>query len=202
MLKNYFKIALRNIFKNKIYSFINIIGLAVGLAGFILISILIKNELSYESFQKKGDRIYRVVEIQNQEGIGHLKVAVTMGPLSPALKNYFPGIENTTRLKPAPSVFCKIGSEGYYEDGLSFAEPSIFDIFTIPFIEGDPKTALNAPKSLVISQSTAKKYFKNEDPIGKTISFHTVFGVFDLTVTGVIEDYPKNSHIYFDMLAP
>ncbi|MEJ2616252.1 MAG: hypothetical protein P8Z35_14945, partial [Ignavibacteriaceae bacterium] len=95
MLKNYLKIALRNIFKNKIYSFINIIGLAVGLAGFILISILIKNELSYESFQKKGDRIYRVVEIQNQEGIGHLKVAVTMGPLSPALKNYFPGIENT-----------------------------------------------------------------------------------------------------------
>jgi putative ABC transport system permease protein len=202
MLKNYLKIALRNIFKNKIYSFINIIGLAVGLAGFILISILIKNELSYESFQKKGDRIYRVVEIQNQEGIGHLKVAVTMGPLSPALKNYFPEIENTTRLKPAPSVFCKIGSEGYYEDGLSFAEPSVFDIFTIPFIEGDPKTALNAPQSLVISQSTAQKYFKNEDPIGKTISFHTVFGVFNLTVTGVIKDYPKNSHIFFDMLAP
>ncbi len=202
MLKNYLKIALRNIFKNKIYSFINIIGLAVGLAGFILISILIKNELSYENFQKKGDRIYRVVEIQNQEGIGHLKVAVTMGPLSPALKNYFPEIENTTRLKPAPSVFCKIGSEGYYEDGLSFAEPSVFDIFTIPFIEGDPKTALNSPQSLVISQSTAKKYFKNEDPIGKTISFHSVFGVFNLTVTGVIKDYPKNSHIFFDMLAP
>ena len=202
MFKNYLKIALRNVFKNKIYSFINIIGLAVGLAGFILISILIKNELSYESFQKKGDRIYRVVEIQNQEGIGHLKVAVTMGPLSPALKNYFPEIENTTRLKPASSVFCKVGSEGYYEDGLSFAEPSVFNIFTIPFVEGDPKTALNAPQSLVISQSIAKKYFKNEDPIGKTISFHTVMGKYDLTVTGVIKDFPKNSHIFFDMLAP
>ncbi len=202
MFKNYFKIAFRNILKNKVYSFINIAGLAIGLAGFILISILIKNELSYENFHKKGDRIYRVVEIQNQEGIGRLNVAVTMGPLSPALKSYFPEIENSTRLKPAPSVFCKIGSEGYYEDGLSFAESSVFDIFTIPFIEGDPKTALNAPQSLVISQSTAKKYFKNEDPIGKTLSFHTVFGVFDLTVTGVIKDYPKNSHIFFDMLAP
>ena len=179
MLKNYIKIAFRNILKNKIYSFINIVGLAVGLAGFILISILIKNELSYESFHKKADRIYRVVEIQNQPGIGKLDVAVTMGPLSPALKNYFPEIENSARLKPSPSVFCKIGSEGYYEDGLSFADPSVFDIFTIPFVEGDPKTALNSPQSLVISQSTAKKYFKNEDPIGKTLSFHTLFGVFE-----------------------
>ena len=89
MLKNFIKIAFRNILKNKIYSFINISGLAIGLAGFILITILIKNELSYDSFNKKADRIYRVVEIQNQENIGKLKVAVTMGPLAPAVKRIF-----------------------------------------------------------------------------------------------------------------
>ena len=113
MFKNYLKIAVRNIFKNKIYSFINIAGLSIGLAGFILISILIKNELSYENFHRKENRIYRVVEIQNQKGIGKLNVAVTMGPLSPALKDYFPEIENSARLKPVPSVFCKIGSVGF-----------------------------------------------------------------------------------------
>ena len=202
MFKNYFKIALRNVLKNKVYSFINIIGLAIGLAGFILISILIKNELGYENFNKKIDRIYRVVEIQNQNGIGKLNVAVTMGPLSPALKNYFPEIESSARLKPMPSVFCKIGSESFYEDELSFADPSVFDIFTIPFVEGNPKTALDAPQSLVISQSIAKKYFGNKNPIGKTILFDTFIGKWKFTVTGVIRDYPKNSHIFFNMLAP
>ena len=202
MIKNYFKIALRNILKNKVYSFINISGLAIGLAGFILISILIKNELGYENFNKKIDRIYRIVEIQNQNGIGKLNVAVTMGPLSPALKNYFPEIESSARLKPIPSVFCKIGSEGFYEDKLSFADPSVFDIFTIPFVEGNPQTALSAPHSLVISQSIAKKYFGNENPVGKAILFDTFIGKWEFTVTGVIQDYPKNSHIFFNMLAP
>jgi putative ABC transport system permease protein len=200
MFKNYLKIAFRNILKNKIYSFINIAGLAIGLAGFILISILIKNELSYENFHKKADRIYRVVEIQNQKGIGKLNVAVTMGPLSRALKNYFPEIENSIRLMPVPSVFCKIGTEGFYEDGLSFADPQVFNIFTIPFIEGDPKTALSNPNSLVISQSIAKKYFDNNNPVGKVITISYVLGKADFTVTGVIKDYPENSHIFFNML--
>ena len=200
MLKNYLKIAIRNIFKNKIYSFINIAGLAIGLAGFILISILIKNELSYENFHKKADRIYRVVEIQNQKGIGKLNVAVTMGPLSPALKDYFPGIESSARLKPVLSVFCKIGTEGFYEDGLSFADPSVFDIFNIPFVNGNPETALETPQSLVISETIAHKYFNNLNPLGKTITLSSSTGNSDFIVTGVIKDYPKNSHIFFNML--
>ena len=200
MLKNYLKIAIRNIFKNKIYSFINIAGLAIGLAGFILISILIKNELSYENFHKKANRIYRVVEIQNQKGIGKLNVAVTMGPLSPALKDYFPGIESSARLKPVLSVFCKIGTEGFYEDGLSFADPSVFDIFNIPFVNGNPETALETPQSLVISETIAHKYFNNLNPLGKTITLSGSTGNSDFIVTGVIKDYPKNSHIFFNML--
>ncbi len=200
MLKNYWKIAFRNILKNKIYSFINIAGLGIGLAGFILITILIKNELGYESFNKKADRIYRVVEIQNQEGIGKLNVAVTMGPLARALKDYFPEIEKSARMLPVPSVFCKIGQTGFYENGLSFADPQVFDIFTIPFVEGDAATALNNPNSLIISQSLAKKYFNNQDPIGKVITVSYILGTADFTVTGVIKDYPKNSHIFFNML--
>ncbi len=200
MFKNYLKIAVRNIFKNKIYSFINIAGLSIGLAGFILISILIKNELSYENFHKKENRIYRVVEIQNQKGIGKLNVAVTMGPLSPALKDYFPEIESSARLKPVPSVFCKIGSEGFYEDGLSFADQSVFNIFTIPFIKGNPKTALETPNSLIISETIAQKYFNNDNPLGKTITISGVTESSDFIVTGVFKDYPKNSHIFFNML--
>ena len=200
MLKNYFKIAFRNIFKNKVYSFINIFGLAIGLAGFILITILIKNELSYDNFQKKGNRIYRVVEIQNQANIGKIKVAVTMGPLAPAMKDYFPEVESSARIVPSPSLFCKIGIKGFYEKNVAFADPSIFNILTIHFIEGNPKTALKSPFSVVLTQSMASKYFGDESPLGKTISISGIFGTADYKVTGLIKDYPQNSNIYFDML--
>ena len=200
MLKNYLKIAFRNILKNKIYSFINIFGLAIGLAGFILITILIKNELSYDSFNKKADRIYRVVEIQNQENIGKLKVAVTMSPLAPALKEYFPDVENSARIAPAPALFCKVQDKGFYEKEAAFADPSIFDIFTIPFIEGNPSTALESPFSLVLTKSISEKYFGNNSPLGKTIKISTIFGTSDYKVTGLIKDYPENSNINFAML--
>ena len=200
MLKNFIKIAFRNILKNKIYSFINIFGLAIGLAGFILITILIKNELSYDSFNKKADRIYRVVEIQNQENIGKLKVAVTMGPLAPALKEYFPDVENSARIAPAPALFCKVQDKGFYEKEAAFADPSIFDIFTIPFIEGNPNTALESPFSIVLTKSISEKYFGNNNPLDKTIRISTIFGTNDYKVTGLIKNYPENSNINFAML--
>ena len=200
MLKNYFKIALRNIIKNKIYSSINIFGLAIGLAGFMLITILIKNELSYDSFQIKSDRIYRVVEIQNQENIGKLNVAVTMAPLAHALKDYFPGVESTVNILPSDPLFFKIGEQGFYEKNVSFTDPAIFNIFTIPFIKGDPETALADPFSIVITKSIAKKYFGDKDPINKTISVSGPFGDAIYKITGLIKDYPENSHIYFNIL--
>ena len=200
MFKNYIKIAIRNIFKNKIYSFINVIGLAIGLAGFILITILIKNELSYDTFHKKADRIYRVVEIQNQDNIGKIKVAVTMGPLAKAMKDYFAGVENSARMVPSPPIFCKIGVKGFYEKDVSFADPSVFDVLTIPFIEGNQKTALVSPFSIVLTKSAANKYFGNEDPLGKTLTISGIFGTEDYNITGVIKDYPKNSNMSFTML--
>ncbi len=200
MIKNYFKVEYRNIFKNKFYAFINIFGLAIGLTGFILISILIKNELGYDSFNKKADRIYRVVEIQNQANIGKLKVAVTMGPLAQAVKDYFPQVEETARIVPSQTLFCKIGNKGFYEKEISFADPSIFKIFTIPFIQGDPNTALKEPFSIVLTQSMAKKYFGDEDPLGKSISISGIFGTADYKITGIMKDYPQNSNIYFEAL--
>ena len=200
MFKNYFRVAVRNILKNKVYSSINILGLAIGLTGFILISILIKNELGYDSFNKKIDRIYRVVEIQNQENIGKLKIAVTMGPLAPALKEYFPDVEYSARIVPGPTQFCKVGESGYYEKNIAYADPSIFNILTIPFIEGNPKTALEAPFSIVLTQTAARKFFGSQDPLGKTIRISSIFGNDDYKVTGLIKDYPQNSNINFDML--
>ena len=201
MVKNFVKVAVRNILRNKVYSFINIAGLAVGLAGFILISIFIKNELSYDGFNKKVDRIYRVVEIQNQQGIGKLNVAVTMGPLAPALKDYFPEIESSVRMMPSGTVLCKVGDKSFYEKDLSYADGTVFHIFTIPFVEGDPQTALSAPFSLVITKSIARKYFGDENALGKTIKIYNSNGTNAFKVTGVIQDYPENSHIYFNMLA-
>ena len=200
MIKNYLRVAIRNLLRNRTYSFINIAGLATGLAGFILVSIFIKNELSYDTFNEKADRIYRVVETQDFPGIGKQNVAVTMGPLAPALKNYFSQVEGAVRILPVPPSSCKIGDTGFYEKYISFADPSIFNIFTFPLIEGDPKTALESPYSLVISQSIAGKYFGNLNPLGKTIRLDFGMGPHDYAITGVMKDCPQNSHVYFEML--
>ena len=201
MLKNYIKIAVRNLFKNKAFSFINIFGLSVGLASFILISIYIKNEFSYDNFNLKADRIYRPVEIQRPAGLPEQYVAVTMGPLAAALKNDFPEVESAVRIMPSGTFYCRSGDKGFYENGIAFADPQIFDIFTIPFIEGDPANALSEPYSIVLTSSIALKYFGNEDPLGKTLTIYASSGKTEMRITGVIQDYPVNSHLHFRMLA-
>jgi putative ABC transport system permease protein len=200
MFNNFFKIAVRNLIKNKIYSFINIAGLAIGFLCFTLIFIFIKNELRYDTFHKNADQIYRPVEIQHEPGVGTQHVAVTMGPLAPALKNDFPEIINATRIYRLWNVFFKVGENGYYESGTCLVDPDMFDIFTIPFIKGDPATALDEPNNLVITQEIASKFFGDEDPIGKTITASYYWGQDEFTIKGVIENYPKDSHLNFTML--
>ncbi|MFZ0391239.1 MAG: ABC transporter permease [Calditrichia bacterium] len=202
MFKSYFKIALRNLVKNKIYSIINIAGLAIGLACFILISIFIKNELSYDAFHEKKDRIYRPVEIQHPPGVGTQHVAVTMGPLAPALKNDFPEVQEAVRIFRRNNIYFKIGENGYYENSVSFADPSIFNVFSIPLIKGDPDQVLNSPTSMVISERIARKFFGNEDPVGKVMTVSHYWGQDEFTVTGVMENYPENSHLEFEILGP
>ncbi len=145
MLANYLKIAFRNLTKNKAYSSINICGLAIGLACFILIASYIKNELSYDNFHENAERIYRPYGIHERPGIGVQRNAVTPGPLGPALARDFSEVVSATRVRPMFTMFCKVGDEGFYEQDGAYADPSIFEIFTIPLVNGDPANALTEP---------------------------------------------------------
>ena len=170
MLKNYFKIALRNLARFKVYSFINLAGLAVGMACSILIILFIQDELNYDKFNKNADRIYRLSrEWFNQDGTSSLHLARVAPPIGPLLKNDFPNIiEEETRVASDWSTLLQVGDKTFIEDRFFWAENSFFKIFTFKFIAGDPNTALKEPYSVVLTESMAKKYFGNENPIGKT----------------------------------
>ena len=200
MFKNYIKIAIRNIFRQRIYSLINIVGLAIGISCCILILLFVRYELSYDKFNKKADRIYRVTrEWFNEDGTSSLHLARVAPPIGPLLKNDFPNIiEEEARFLQDYNTYLDIKNNPVIEENFYWAEPSAFKIFTIPFIKGDPNTALNEPNSLVITESAAKKYFGNNDPMGKTIKYEHDR---DLKITGVIKDVPENSHFKYDFLA-
>ena len=200
MIKNYLKIALRNIWSQKGYSFINIFGLAVGLTCTILIVVFIQNELSYDRFNKKADRIYRVTrEWFNSNGESNFHLARVAPPIGPLLKNDFPHIvKEEVRFLQDGNTFLEINNNPVVEDKFFWAEQSVFNIFTIPFVEGDPETALKEPLSLVMTESMAKKYFGDEDPLGKTILYRHAF---EFKITGVVKDVPDNSHFHYDFLA-
>lgn len=194
MIKNYIKTAFRGLQKNKGFTAINILGLALGLATCLLIILYVVDELSYDRYNTKADRIYRVNE-DLKLGDNSVKYAVCMPPLAKTLKTEYPYVENTVRLKNAGSWHVKKGNSNILENRLVYADPSLFDVFTLPMIEGSPSSALTEPNSVVITESTAKKYFNSVNAIGKTLVFNdnTPF-----KVTGVIHDVPKQSHFNFD----
>ena len=195
MLKNYLKIALRNLKRHKGYSFINIAGLAIGMACCILILLWVQDELSYDRFHENGKDIYRIMSYGTRymiEGIDG-----TPAPLAPAVKEEVPGIVNYARFSDIPKLVFKYGDKVFYETRGLIADPSIFEIFTFPFAQGDPKTALSEPLDIVITETMAKKYFGNENPVGKTMEIEGRLAA----VTGVIQDIPHNSHIQFDFLS-
>ncbi len=163
--------------------------------------LYVLNELSYDTFNTKADRIYRVVELQKSPGGQVQRVAITMPALAPALKREFPGIESAARFVLWPTVLCHYGEKRFYEHGLSFADSSIFDIFTFHFVAGSPSTALDSPYQIVIDQAAARRYFGDVEPIGKFITVETDFGKNVFQVTGVIQDFPRNSHLSFEMIA-
>lgn len=198
MLKNYLMIVIRNISKNKLYSFINLIGLAIGMTCAILILLWTQDELNFDSFHDKSDRIYRIVQDQvNSSGV--FKLAATPAPLAETCKEEFPEVIDYVRIRPVTrKLLLKINEKLVYEDGFAYADPSIFEIFTFPFVSGDPKTALSDPSSVIITEKIAKKYFSNEEPIGKTILVNNR-NIF--TIKGVIKDVPQNSHLRFSILA-
>ncbi|MCL4511471.1 MAG: ABC transporter permease [Bacteroidetes bacterium] len=202
MLKNYLKIAFRNILRNKVYSFINIAGLAVGMAACITIFVYVQHEYSYDSFNKKADRIYRINERMNLNGKS-IKVALSPATLGPFLLDEFPQIESMVRLD-AFDLISSIGSPPlrYREKVLRashfvLADSTFLDVFSFKMVQGNPESALDAPFSVVLTKEAAQKLFGGENPIGKSIIYDNKF---HFTVTGIVEDPPSNSTIQFDYL--
>ncbi len=145
MIKNYFKIAFRNLWNNKGFSAINIVGLAVGLATCLLMLFYVTDELSYDKFNEKADRIYRV-DGDIQFGGNHFVLAVAPDPMGPALKNDFPQVEQYVRFRGYGGLLVKKGNQNISEDKVIYADSTLFDVFTLPMIQGDPNTALKEPK--------------------------------------------------------
>lgn len=193
MLKSYLTIALRYLKRHKIYSFINISGLAIGMACCVLILLWINDEIRYDRFHEQTENLYRVVNDLNYGPYSQLTKG-TAYPLGSAMKEEIPEVRETVRLLPTRKILVAYGGKKYYEENFYFADPSLFKIFTFPFIKGDPDTALSSPSSVVITQDMASKYFGSQDPLGKTIQTQNQN---DYIVTGVIENIPKNSHLQF-----
>jgi len=197
MIRNYFKITLRNIRRNLLFSVINIMGLAIGMASVILIFLWVRSEFSYEKFHDNVKNIYRAYESELLSSGENVKYAVLPAVLSPILKEEYPEIINTTRYTTRGTRRVYYNNQHFSENQFGFVDPSFFEIFTFPEISGDPKTALLSPNNIVITRATAIKYFGEENPIGKTLS---VDNQFDFTVTAVVEDPPFNTQLQFDFL--
>ncbi|HEX8040024.1 MAG TPA: ABC transporter permease, partial [Chryseosolibacter sp.] len=208
MFKNYYKIAWRNLVKKKAYSFINIFGLGLGIACCLLIFMFVQEELSYDNYHEKKDRIYRVIHGQAagdpKDGVAAYPFWVWgNAPIGPALKNDFPEIEKVVQFSGRSDILLTYGDRMYQEDGVFFMDSTVFDVFSWKLVEGNPKTALAAPYSIVLTKSTARKYFGDEDPLGKSLKGSESAGrseAGDYLVTGVMDDLPLNSHFRFNAL--
>jgi len=196
MLKNFIKTAFRNIGRHKVFTSINLIGLVLGITAFLLIMIWVGYETSYDKFNDNKDRIQRLCV--DFEAGSHMIYPMTMPAAGPLLIEDFPEIENAARLEAPTRANIKIGEESFVETGVCHADNSIFEIFTFPLIDGDPGSVLINPFTVVISESMVQKYFKNSDPIGKTLE---IDGRGPFTITGVFKDIPQNSHFSFNIAA-
>ena len=197
MFLNYLKIAIRNLKKNKGYSFINIFGLAVGIACCIVILLFIQNEFSYDKYNVNYDSIYRV-RLSAVIGNNPIESASSCAPCGPSFKQEIPEVENYTRLRNYGFPVIRYKDKAFSEERFYSVDSSFFDVFTVHFIEGNPRTALTEPNTVVITESTAIKYFGKEDPVGKMINADKRR---DYLVTGVINDFPANSSFHYDFLA-
>ena len=197
MFKNYMKIAFRNMKRHKVYSFINIVGLTIGLTCSVLILIWVQDELNYDRFHNNAKELHRIL-------LDPLKAATTHEAVSPPIlarkmKEEIPEVANATRILPHGRMLFTHKDKTFYEERGLLADPTFFEMFSFPFILGEPKIALKDLHSLVLTEEMAKKFFRNTNPIGKTI---TINNRTDYKVTGVIGDVPANSHLQFKFVRP
>ncbi len=202
MLKNYLKIAFRNLIKNPGYSFINIFGLALGITAFVLILLFITDELSYDKYHEKSDQIYRVSrEWLNPDGETSLHLGHVAPPFAELIKEDFPDdVQNAVRFFDV-SPLISYREKHLIQDRFFFADADVFDVFSWNMIKGNPSTALSSPDGLIITESMAEVYFEDEDPIGKALEFSLQGTEMVFQVNGIVEDVPENSHFHFDFLA-
>jgi len=197
MWKNYLKISFRNLWKNKSFTFINIIGLAVGLAVSFSILLYVVNEVTYDRFHEKSEHIYRFaasMDLQDR----HFEISLMPIPFGPALKQEFPEVKNTTRIREAGSTLISRENDVIKETGIYYVDSDFFRMFTVHVVSGNPERFLDDPFEVVITEEIARKYFGQENPIGKTLEWdHT----HQYTVTGVVKKMPENSHFKFNMLS-
>ena len=197
MLKNYFKIALRNLYKNKSFSALNISGLAIGMASAILILLWVRNELRFDNFYPNSNRLYQVWN--RDKGNNGLNCwNNTTKPLAPALKQSFPEIEQTCRVNWDANILLNYGNKKMNVTG-TMVDPDFLTMFEFPFVQGNIHTALNRPNDMVITEKLSKKLFGHEDPMGKTILLDMKH---NFIVSGVIRDLPNNSQFDFEYLLP
>ncbi len=195
MLKNYLTITFRNLWKNKGFTLINIIGLAVGLATCLLILLFVMDEMGYDKYNTKADRVYRV-DGDIQFGGNRMVCALAPDPMGPTMKKDYPEVEQYTRFRDFGGRFLvKKGNQNFQENRVQYADSSLFEVFTMPMISGDPSVALTNPGSIVLSESMARKYFNSQDVIGKSL---LVNDTAIYKVTGVIRDMPAQSHFAED----
>ncbi len=200
MLKNYFKIAFRNLWNNKGYSAINIFGLAVGLAACLLITLYVIDELSYDRYNDKADRIYRINSDLHFGG-GNLHITQTSDMMGELLKKDFPQVEEFTRIYSNEGAkLIKKGNAFINEQNIAYVDSTFFRVFTLPALHGNTKTALDEPNTMVVTESTAKKYFGTPDVLGKTIEIKNDATTIPYKITAVIKDIPHNSHFNFDFM--
>ncbi len=195
MIRNYLITIFRNIRNHLMFSMINVTGLAIGIACCIIVLLFIKFEFSFDTFNQKANLIYRVNTVLN-EGAEPIEIAETMAPLGPALLNEIPEVEEAVRLKRKGSCLFSAGQNHFYER-FFFADNSIFNVFTFPLLRGDAATALSEPNTAVITEKIAEKYFGEADPIGR---FLTVQKEYDVLITGIIKEFPQNSHFRTSIL--
>jgi putative ABC transport system permease protein len=196
MFQNYLKSALRNIKRQKGYSLITLAGLIIGITCFVLISLYVRYEFSYDRFHENAQNIYRVLVDTRETYMGKSQVTVTPGPLASAMQEEFPEVLKATKVE-SERVVMKYGEHRFAEDSIYYVDPAFLDIFDFPLLAGDPKTALSKPNCLLVSQGMAEKYFGQENPVGKTIHVDNT----DYQITGVMVNIPGNTHFRFDFLA-
>ena len=194
MLINYLKIAFRNLLRHKAFSFINIAGLAIGMACSIFILLWVRDEQSYDNFHENADRIYRLTC-----NAGEFKAAVSPAGFSTDLKSRLPAIKNLCRISKPQSALFAFGDHKFQEKQIIYADSNFFELFNFPLLRGDLKTALNKPDGILITADMARKYFGEEDPVGRIIRKDNKE---NFTVTGILANIPSNSHVQFDFIIP